>query len=113
MDGSVNLFLENQKIKNENNDLKDTISKIESELDIIADILLQIKDRPIMVNQVMNSINKEHPKFLQEIKEKEEPKYFIPEIDVSNKEVKSADLNKRSRKINLDDSVQKLQNMTI
>lgn len=108
----VNRFIEDQKLKNRNNptssnsDLNIQLILVEK-LNIIIDILKEIKNKQFNIISSQGSDNRN-----DSIKIKENERPFIPTINTSEANIRASDIQKRTRKIDLKDSIHKLKKMS-
>ena len=100
----VNLFIEQQKIKDKQLNLEissnNLTNKLIEKLDIMIDILNEIKEKQFNTSIVSHSNNQS--KNNTEIKEISKP--FIPTINIKDSNIPSNELQKRTRKIDLNSS---------
>lgn len=106
----VNLFIEQQKLKEKQNNLnkfnEDLVVQLIDRMNTMILILNEIKEKQtnVVVSQDINQENKS-------LKTQEVSRPFIPTIDTSKANIQASDIQKRTRKVDLKQSVNKLKEM--
>jgi hypothetical protein len=107
-DNRVNLFTENQRLQKENENLKDfvqdLVSQMTDRMNVMIGVLNEIKEKQYNV-----TVNQSVEKGNEFVKTREQERPFIPSIDTSRSRIEASDVQKRNKKIDLKDSVSKLQ----
>jgi len=102
----VNLFIEQQKLKEKQANLtkfnEDLVVQLIDRMNTMISILNEIKEKQLNTVISVSSSDKE-------IKVKENERPFIPTIDTSRANIQASDIQKRTRKVDLKDSVTKLK----
>ena len=106
-----NLLTENIQLKKEKVELErkltDLMIMLEGKMDLMVDALNQIKDKPSVVNQIVTKDS-----LVTKINTtKDNMPIFIPTPDSSNLKMNVQDLHKTRKKINIQDSLDKLSQL--
>lgn len=103
----VNRFIEDQKLNNPMKSNPDLAIQLIDKLNIIISILNDIKNKQF---NIVGSQDSGEGNGVIKTKEIERP--FVPTVDTSSGNIQAADIQKRSRKIDLKDSVHKLNQIS-